>query len=541
MLPKRVPLMLLAALACLNFLLRYPSTSHELGVDSFVWHGMATSLKQHGVALWVLNPLSYFGLYPLSHPSGSPFLLAAFSLLSNGSIEGAVVYLDMVVALISMLAGFILGREFTHSDSFALTTSLVLSLTPELITALTWQVPTRVLFTVLLPLLLWGLIRLAHRPSKNIAIVLGATFFVMMSFHRLTIFVSLIGFAYVVTGILLTALRTLRVRSPQIFLRRRFIRWAPLVSVIAVVGVSFGTLASTDVLSEYSSGALISGNSPAIQFANLGISLARNSGILLPLAVLGIAGVVLRRNKSYADPFVVVALLAFLPMLFLRQYTGYYTIPFTSLFIVFGLFVLLKRIRSSKRRAFAIAATAAFVLVSSVSISSYDLALVSHMANGSYNVAQYLRYDTAGTVITNEGLTGSRVHAISGIPYLPVGGATTAFQSPELLMFGFVDRSRVAGQIVSIPLNHLSVDADSPFELLDVQAEADWVGLLQAPVGAIPASYANYQVRYLLEVRAYPGEFTAYGNLYPAILLQTASVERYAVYQDSLSTIYFLG
>ena len=541
MLPKRVPLMLLAALACLNFLLRYPSTSHELGVDSFVWHGMATSLKQHGVALWVLNPLSYFGLYPLSHPSGSPFLLAAFSLLSNGSIEGAVVYLDMVVALISMLAGFILGREFTHSDSFALTTSLVLSLTPELITALTWQVPTRVLFTVLLPLLLWGLIRLAHRPSKNIAIVLGATFFVMMSFHRLTIFVSLIGFAYVVTGILLTALRTLRVRSPQIFLRRRFIRWAPLVSVIAVVGVSFGTLASTDVLGEYSSGALISGNSLAIQFANLGISLARNSGILLPLAVLGIAGVVLRRNKSYADPFVVVALLAFLPMLFLRQYTGYYTIPFTSLFIVFGLFVLLKRIRSSKRRAFAIAATAAFVLVSSVSISSYDLALVSHMANGSYNVALYLRYDTAGTVITNEGLTGSRVHAISGIPYLPVGGATTAFQSPELLMFGFVDRSRVAGQIVSIPLNHLSVDADSPFELLDVQAEADWVGLLQAPVGAIPASYANYQVRYLLEVRAYPGEFTAYGNLYPAILLQTASVERYAVYQDSLSTIYFLG
>jgi len=313
------------------------------------------------------------------------------------------------------------------------------------------------------------------------------------------------------------------------------------VSVIAVVGVSFGTLASTDVLGEYSSGALISGNSLAIQFANLGISLARNSGILLPLAVLGIAGVVLRRNKSYADPFVVVALLAFLPMLFLRQYTGYYTIPFTSLFIVFGLFVLLKRIRSSKRRAFAIAATAAFVLVSSVSISSYDLALVSHMANGSYNVAQYLRYDTAGTVITNEGLTGSRVHAISGIPYLPVGGATTAFQSPELLMFGFVDRSRVAGQIVSIPLNHLSVDADSPFELLDVQAEADWVGLLQAPVGAIPASYANYQVRYLLEVRAYPGEFTAYGNLYPAILLQTASVERYAVYQDSLSTIYFLG
>ena len=108
-------------------------------------------------------------------------------------------------------------------------------------------------------------------------------------------------------------------------------------------------------------------------------------------------------------------------------------------------------------------------------------------------------------------------------------------------MFGFVDRSRIVGQIVSIPLNHLSADADSPFELLGVQAEADWVGLLQAPVGAIPASYANYQVKYVLEVRAYPGEFTAYDNLYPSMLLQTASVERYAVYQDSLTTIYFLG
>src|SRR5436309_14344221 len=101
-------------------------------------------------------------------------------------------------------------------------------------------------------------------------------------------------------------------------------------------------------------------------------------------------------------------------------------------------------------------------------------------------------------------------------------------------MFCFVDRSRVAGQILSIPLNHLSLDADSPFELLDVQAEADWVGLLHAPVGAIPASYAIYHVRYLLEVRAYPGGFTAYGNMYPAILLQTPSVEGYAVHQHPL-------
>lgn len=541
MLGRRTTLAALAALACLNFIVRYPVAGHEVGVDSFVWHGMATSIQRNGFALWVLNPLSYVGLYPLSHPSGSPFLLVAFSDLWGGPIEGSVLYVDMVVALLSMLAAFVLGWEFSHTRMFGLLAATILSLTPELITALTWQVPTRIFFTVLLPILLWGLIRFARRPAKTLFVVVAATFFLMMSFHRLTILVSLIGLAYVGTGIFITVMKTIRIRSPRIFLAERFVRWAPIFAVTSVGLVSVGTLVTGNVLEEYSIGVLISGNSKPVQLFNLGVSLARNSGVLLPLAVLGIVGVCLRRNKSYAEPLVVVALLAFLPMLFLRQYTGYYTVPFTSLFIAFGLVSLLKRIRSPHRRLVGTVIIAGFVLLSSAAISGYDLIVTSHMQDDTYNTATFVRYYTTGTIITNEGLVGSRIHAISSASYLPVGGATTSFQSPELLMFGFVDPGFVIQNVAQVPPGQLTVDSDSFFVLPGIQAENDWATIMESSVDGVSPAYGHYHVMYALESKNLLGEYAAYGNVYDSLLMRTALEFRYKVFENGQSTMFYLG
>ena len=538
---RRSGLSALASLVILNLLLRYPSTPHELGVDSFLFHSLASSLQANGLALWTLNPLSYLGLFPLSHPSGGPFLVVAVSDLSGVPIEGAILVVDLGITTLAVLGAFVLGLEFTHDVRFALLMSFVFSLTPTMISGLTWQIPTRIMFTTLLPFFLWLLIRLARNPQRQHAFFFALFIILMAAFHRLTVLVSLVAVSYVLTGIVLIGYKTLRLWKPRVFYRRTFVRGVPILAVSVVGSVAAGTVLFTGVLSEYSASVVVSGTSPAVQLLNLGISLARSSGILLPVAIAGLFALTVKRNKGLTEPFMILALLTFTPMLFLREYTGFYTVPFTSLFVAYGLYALGRSVHSNRLRAVGIILVLSLVAGSSAAISAYNVQATSHMSDGTYSMALYVRVNANGAVIANEGLIGSRASAVSGVPFLPVGGATTAFQSPELLMFGFVNRTNVLSEIRLVPFTQLTIDSDSPFELPGVQAEADWAFFLLASVDSIPQAYTHYDVHYALESRSLEGQYTAYANFYPSLLLQTAHQSRYAIYQDSEESIFFLG
>jgi len=538
---KRAVVCLLLVLGCANLLIRLPSTTHEMGVDSFVWHGMATSVQQEGSALWILSPLSYLGLYPLSQPSSGPFLAVAVSDLFGTQIEGAVLTLDLIFAILGMLTSFVLGWEMRRNSAFALAFATLTSLTPEMVTSLAWQMPTRIVFTILLPLFVWGLIRIWRHLGRREVTLLALTVFLMMSFHRLTVLVFLVATAYVLAGIVLSIHRTLRLQQSGFFLRPAFKRRAPYLALVVLGAISAATLLMTNVLEEYSVGAISSGDSREVQLLNLGVSLARSSGPLLPLSVVGVVSIAFQRNKTITEPFLLMAFLVFIPLLFLRQYTGYYTVPFTALFITIGLFAILRRFRSRRMQALAAATCIAVFLASSWAIVNYDLGITTSMSSRTYDLSLYAKERLSGTVITNEGLLGSRLHAISGMPYLPVGGATTPFQSADLLLFGFVDRNDAARTIFLVPLTQLTVDSDSPYVLPGVQAEGDWVAILKSPVSAPATQYHAYNVTYALESKEFPNEFTAYGNRYPSALYLSASNERYKVYEDSGSILFYLG
>ena len=538
---KRAVVCLLLVLGCANLLIRLPSTTHEMGVDSFVWHGMATSVQQEGSALWILSPLSYLGLYPLSQPSSGPFLAVAVSDLFGTQIEGAVLTLDLIFAILGMLTSFVLGWEMRRNSAFALAFATLTSLTPEMVTSLAWQMPTRIVFTILLPLFVWGLIRIWRHLGRREVTLLALTVFLMMSFHRLTVLVFLVAIAYVLAGILLVIHRTLRLKQPGLFLRPAFTRRSPYLALVVLGAISAATLFMTNVLEEYSVGEIASGNSLDVQLLNLGVSLARSAGLLHPLSVVSVVSIAFQRNKTITEPFLLMAFLVFIPLLFLRQYTGYYTVPFTALFTTIGLFAILRRFRSRRLRALAAASCIAVFLVSSLAIVNYDLATTTSMSPGTYNLSLYVKEHPSGTVVTNEGLIGSRLHAISGMPYLPVGGATTPFQSADLLLFGFIDRDAALRTIVLIPLTSLTVDSDSSYVLPGVQAEADWVAILKSPVSAPSPQYHSYNVTYALESKEFPNEFTAYGNRYPSALYVSASTERYEVFEDSASILFYLG
>jgi len=536
---RRSSLTALLSICVLNVLLRLPRTEHEVGVDSFVWHGMVTSLTRTHLALWILNPLSYFGLYPLSQPSGSVFFLGGLTEVAGIPVEASIIVADIGIALVGALGGFLLAREFSRRDGFALLLSVVMSTTPEFVGSLLWQVPTRIAFTSFIPILLWAIIRLSRSaPFRNGGVVV-LVLALMMSFHRLAILMALVALASLAALIVAVAMRALRIQFPSLLLKPVILRNTSWFAVFGILLVSGVMISSTNVLQEYNSGVVATGDSFQVEVLNLFVSLARSGGMLLPFVFLGVVLLTRRRAKGFAESFVVLSLIAFLPTLFLRQYTGFYTIPLTSLFIVVGLDRLLRLAKSHQRKLTLVAAIVAFALASGQAIVSYDLAHDSSMSYKEYNLGLYSRMTGGGTWLFTDGLEGARVASVEGHPYLPVGGATTAFQGPELLIFGYLDRGKLS--IHPLRPGDLTIESDSPFVLEGVQAEADWATMLMSPADSIPPNLVQvYDPRYLVTMDQNPYQYYAYGRLYPSDLAVSVDASRYAIYSDGDVTVWFL-
>src|SRR6267143_3275988 len=227
-LPRRTVRALLLFLFALNLLVRYPRTPHELGLDGFIFHGMTAALVKDGNAAWVIHPLSLLGLYPLSHPSGSFFFLAALTSISATPIEASILLFDFGLIALGLLSAFILSMEIRRDEGLALLVGAFFSLSPRFVSGLLWEIPTRTLFSALVPLFIWGLLRWHQSRNHRWLGIVSIILVVMMSAHRLTVLMAAVLVAFILTEILLVASRTLRIRYASLVLERRFRRAANL-------------------------------------------------------------------------------------------------------------------------------------------------------------------------------------------------------------------------------------------------------------------------------------------------------------------------
>src|SRR2546426_2968269 len=114
-----------------------------------------------------------------------------------------------------------------------------------------------------------------------------------------------------------------------------------------------------------------------------------------------------------------------------------------------------------------------------------------------YSLGLYSHTTGRGTWLFTDGLEGARVASVHGRPYLPVGGATTAFQGPELLIFAYLDPRQIT--IRPLRPGDLTIESDSPFVLEGVQAEADWATMLMSPADSMPSNLVRvYDPSYLV-------------------------------------------
>ncbi len=540
-LPRRSVLGLIGFFMLLSVVLRYPETTHELGVDSFFIHNLSTLIARDGHATWILSPFSLFGWYPMSYPSGGPFLIAGFTEISDIPTEGSILILSLMFGSLGVPMAFVMAREIRKDDLFSLAVAFSFAFAPRYLDFTLWSASTRGLFMVLLPLFIWAILRTYREPSLLNYALLALLAFLLSVTHRLAILMALVLMAFIAALILQAAMQVIRLRYPQVALTDRYRRVIPLVGLAAFSGVVSATIFGTGILSQYSTGELFSGQSVGVELLNFIVSLSRSVGLALVLALVGIASLARTRNKTLKEPFLVLSFIALAPTLFLRVYTGFYLLPFIAIFAGFAVSRLARIKRPWNRRAF-IAMFFAGSLIFSTGVLQYEISQSTSMPMTTYATALYLGPCAPDqTIISNDGLVAIRVAAISGCAYLPVGGAGTTSQSPEVLSYHYFSPQEVLGNMAPVPIQNVGLDSDSPWFVSSINAEADWVSMMESPYNATGTLQSRYHPTLYLENRYLAGEFFAFGNRYPAPLALSAYAGAYKLYDSGAEALWYIA
>tara|TARA_B100001250_G_scaffold414017_1_gene450252 strand:+ start:1400 stop:3040 length:1641 start_codon:yes stop_codon:yes gene_type:complete len=213
MLTKKITYLFLLTFALINIILRYPNTLHEVGVDSFQVHTLANSIIDYGESRWVIHPLSFIGIYPMSQESGGPFVLATFSLLTGINMEYTILLVPIYLSIVALLSSFMFGRALYFNSLFACILAICYSSSRLFLGFTDWTFSTRGIFISMLPIFLYSVIRLWDTQIKisfkNIFLII-MLLFVLICVHKLFFFLSL----FLITFLLLFYIRG---KSPKFF------------------------------------------------------------------------------------------------------------------------------------------------------------------------------------------------------------------------------------------------------------------------------------------------------------------------------------
>lgn len=545
---KRVNSLLLLFLCLLNVAVRYPTTPHEIGVDSFVIHILSNSITRDHYGKWILHPLSYIGLYPLSYPSAYPFLAASTSSATGTDVEASIFIISIILGLLGVFSTYFLAREIKKDDLFCFVAALTFSLSPVFIATTFWQASTRNLFMAMAPACILLLLKTRGFAINRLNILFIITLLTVGTSHRLGVFMIFILIAYL-TSVLLYALNKQFVpvlaKSTNVWRTSRVV-FSVITSCIflALLGMLLSgnnPLQGAKGLIVYEETAIVTGNAPHILILNLFISLAGRIGSMMVFGLLGFVYLIWKKNKELYEVFMIVSLVFLFPTIGMRTYSSYFFLVFFSLLA--GLFFLFISKRVKKRK-IALLAILIASLLASVGFYSY---MFDHwnVSNGSmseltYDTGLYVRYEMDDTYIANEGLLAAQVGAISEKPCLPIGGGTLHSNGPEQLIYGYIHEEDF--QIVPISPEKISVGSNALYDAKGVgNVENDWATIFSMKCDDVPRNQIQkYNLHYAVITKRFEDGYYAFGKKYHSRFIQSLETDRYKIYDNGIHEIYFV-
>jgi hypothetical protein len=524
---RRTTLALFGCLLFVNFTIRiFLLGSHEEGSDSFLIHGLANTITNYGYAKWIIHPLSYFGLTPLSYPCAVPYLLSCISQLTGLDMERSILVFSIITATVGMGSAYLMAAEIKNDHVFAFLVAFTYSLAPIFVEYTLWQATTRSLFMALLPLLIWSLIRTyGNRPKKNVNIFICILIFIVLgTIHHMFLMLPLFLIAYFSSLFIYHWIRKKSLKDSWIYRHQTLIIFAIFLTLI-IPQFTHISIYSTVSWQKYQTGLFFTGTGREIIFTNMIIDYWSRTGIFAFFGLMGLFALIYRPRRKFGNAiqrykfdktqgeiFIIFGLFMTIPFVTMGVYVSLIFLPFFSIIIGYSIARFIKLFRKSK---FALRAFISIFIVMSLAFTGFmnihwSNSITSQpMSDQSYATGIYIKYNFKNSSISNNGLIGNRVASISENPCLPLGGANAQWYPPELLIYEFTDVDDYTFSRISFDAVILTQSDYLYTTTYGVNAKDDWVTMMGSPFDGKQnyQLYNRYKVENAIEYLPQEGQY----------------------------------
>jgi len=443
-------------LVILSLIIRYPDYNHASGsTDSFFNHSEAILLSNLGFHFYYLNPLSFFGAYPLSRNMGGSSLLSALSEITGTDMEFTILILSPFLGILGSINYAIFYRSFDTSKIMFLIIFLIASFSPLMLTYSSWNYSYRLGTFALYPLVYWSFFRFTYNFKENIVtnfILMSFLIFSLVSFHRISIFFVHFVFVCICTytiNIILNNYRIFRInsqKSNKVYLVYFFILF--FVSYLYSV---FGSFYEAD--KDVQKFAVFDILGIVMYFINFATDYTKYIGLFslfLPFGIYySIEKYFIYKRSSFLLPIVLI--IAYIPFMHDVQYAGNYIYGFLLILVGLGISEIIKSklIKETMDTftilflSFLICLIPQYVVVNEDTPSYYHNQSGAPISNGivypeDYNLGLYLKHQTDSDlrIICNSGGIEDELASYSeNIPY----GIPITYNEDQLKNIGLLE------------------------------------------------------------------------------------------------------
>ncbi|TQD27265.1 hypothetical protein [Methanolobus vulcani] len=415
--PKKTKVQLFLLLIVLNVILRMPIYFYEIGWDSFNIHILANAISYFGKANYWESVYSVFGFYPLSYASSLPFLISGLSQLSNLANYYSIFIISVFLGIFCIFSSYSMSTFIRKDYPFIFIFTLLFSISSGVLFLTTYTASTRGLFIAYIPLLIYSMIKISYDVKIKSMIIFIMLFVFLMSTHHLFFFTIPLIMSFIVANVLFwikNSRHTYFFRGYSLefifmvlllasiilpFLMHLFWSFDPTIQRLSIGGSKYAVLES--VLYQYT----------------------RYIGVLIPFVVSGYIFVLLNKNKTTIDYFLLTIPILLLPFIYLPTYMEWFLLPIVTIYISIALSNICRNM-SYKLHFNIFSIFIIFLLLSGSLFSSYYQ--FSHfesddsriMKDSTYHTGVWINRNVNGSFFYTNGLIALRVFSISQVSTL---------------------------------------------------------------------------------------------------------------------------
>ena len=470
-LSKKAKIELFSLLIILNVILRFQVVPNEIFPDSFLMHIMVNSLNEFGYAKWFLHPLSVIGLYPASYSSSMQFLLSAISQTTGLEMRWVIFLYCVFIGLLSMFTAYSMAGAIINDDLFKFLVAFAFSTSPGVLAYTTWTIPTRGLFVVLAPLLIYMLLK-CRLSIKYAPLTFILTTFLFATHHlfyflipSFLIFLILIIYFKLKSRIEVISKKGIHKLTPFI----------PVCGFLCMYSIPFFTGHFIEVGSRY---------------APVWEGYIRYIGVLIIPAIGGLLYLTFKQIKTLEEWFILSSAISLITFIYIPTYLKWFLPIFVIPLSCVGLVNIMKL--KGRRSLFVVVA---FLLLALCFSSYYQFIHflpspgmrgmhARYMEDSIYQTGRWMKYHLNGSAVSNDAALGKRIFAASETSHVLTGFTTCD------LVYGFI---------------HLNL---SEFRRYPITSEDFWFDGYEGPdVGEITWDYIHsyygkfrlFNISYIIE------------------------------------------